>query len=282
MIRTTSIGHMATRLAVLTLISFPTLVAPVRADFAFDDFADVSDLQLNGNAAQVGNVLRLTSALPGQGGSAFTTTPVAMGDENTFTTFFQFRITDSGGFSDGDGFGADGIVFVIQTVSNSVGGVGGGIGYQGIAPSLGIEFDTWFNFEFSDPNGNHVGMNLNGSVVSSALALEPVRFNDGQVWSVWIEYDGPNDLLDIRWSDNNIRPLAPLMSVFIDVPLILGQNTAFVGFTSGTGAVYSNHDILRWVYYDSLVTIPEPSLSVLLLVGIVCASNACRRQPCHR
>lgn len=42
---------------------------------------------------------------------------------------------------DGLGCGADGLVFVVQTNSNKVGG-GGGIGYQGIPNSVGVELDT--------------------------------------------------------------------------------------------------------------------------------------------
>ena len=39
-------------------------------------------------------------------------------------------------------FGADGIAFVIQPISNDEGSLGGGIGYAGISPSIAIEFDT--------------------------------------------------------------------------------------------------------------------------------------------
>ena len=36
-------------------------------------------------------------------------------------------------------------MFVLQTVSSNVGGVGGGMGYVGIPNSVGIEFDNWNN-----------------------------------------------------------------------------------------------------------------------------------------
>ncbi|MEO7762506.1 MAG: hypothetical protein ABIS68_11425 [Casimicrobiaceae bacterium] len=39
---------------------------------------------------------------------------------------------------DSDGAGADGIVFVVQPVSSTVGGGGGGIGYFGIPTSLAV------------------------------------------------------------------------------------------------------------------------------------------------
>ena len=42
-----------------------------------------------------------------------------------------------------NGGGADGIAFVLQPVSTSLGSSGGGIGYQSISPSFSVEFDTY-------------------------------------------------------------------------------------------------------------------------------------------
>jgi hypothetical protein len=226
------------------------LYVPVaRADFIYTDFSSVAGLQINGHAEQVGPVLRLTPATTSRAGSAFTTTTVDLGSSNSFSTYFQFRITDSGGSSDLDGPGADGIVFVVQTVSNNVGAVGGQIGYGGIAPSLGVEFDTWPNSEYSDPNGNHVGINLNGNVVSVETQTEPVRFNNGGIWHVWIDFDGAAQRLEVRWSMSAARPVAAqLVRSGLDLVAVLGQSTAFVGFTSGTGAAFGAHDILQWEY----------------------------------
>src|SRR5262249_42888804 len=155
-----------------------------------------------------------------------------------FSTFFKFQIKNSGGIGDGDGVGADGIVFVVQTQNNNVGGVGGGLGYQGIHPSLGIEFDTYDNGTGAgDPNGNHVGVDLNGSLNSVATALEPTRFNNGDVWDVWVDYDGTNHTIQVRWSDDSVsstRPGASMLSYNVDLTSVLGQNSAFLGFTAGT------------------------------------------------
>ena len=42
--------------------------------------------------------------------------------------------------------GEDELVFVLKDKSNSsVGNYGGGMGYEGISPSFGIEFDTYYN-----------------------------------------------------------------------------------------------------------------------------------------
>jgi len=248
--------------------------AEAKAGFVFNDFSSTAGLQLNGNAAQVGNVLRVTPANFSQAGSAFTTASTALGNLNSFSTHFRFQITASGGAADGDGLGADGIVFVIQTVSNNVGTGGGGIGYLGIPSSIGIEFDTWDNGAFaSDPNGNHVGYDQNGNFTNLTV-IEPTRFNNGAIWDAWIDYNGATDALEARWSMSSIRPVAAQLATVVDLVTVLGQNTAFLGFTSGTGAAYGNHDILSWEYRDEFNPIgtqpvPEP-VSVIqwgLIVG---------------
>lgn len=258
----------------LPLVAMGLAAPAAQASFLYSDFSSTSGLQLNGSAAPVGNVLRLTPAVGNQSGSAFTTNSTSLGSNASFSTYFQFRITNSGGIGDGDGVGADGIVFVIQTVSNNVGGAGGGIGYQNISPSLGVEFDTYNNGGGAgDPNGNHVGIDLNGSVNSVTTALEPTRFNDGQIWNAWIDYNGSTNVLDVRWSLSTIRPTLAQLTLTQDLAALLGQNTAFVGFTAGTGAAWGNQEILQWEFRDSFnpidTAVPEPPAWTLAALGFV-------------
>ena len=152
-----------------------------------------------------------------------------------------------------DGFGADGLVFVVQTNSNSVGGAGGGIGYQGIANSLGIEFDTWDNgMGLGDPNGNHVAIDINGDLSSplGTVGIPSDRMNNGQIWYSWVDYDGLTDSLEVRLSTTNVRPASAITSTVIDLTTVLGSPNAYVGFTSGTGIAWGNHDILSWEFRD--------------------------------
>jgi hypothetical protein len=121
-----------------------------------------ADFTLNGSAKftigtdGVSSVLRLTDDY-NQSGSAFLTNTITLSNNASFSTYFKFQITDSQDFGDEDGEGADGLVFAIQTISSNVGGLGLGIGYQGINQSLGIEFDTFNNTAYgvNDINGNH-------------------------------------------------------------------------------------------------------------------------------
>jgi len=221
----------------------------------FDGFADTSLLTLNGGAAVVstadGTVLRVTRAAGGQAGSFFSSATV---DASSFSSKFSFRFTGQGGsiFDCNDSNGADGIVFVVQSVSSSVGTGGAGIGYQGIPKSVGVEFDNWCNSANNDPSKSHVGINVNGSVNHGAGAPYAANvtpdLDAGDRWWAWVDYDGTTLRLYLNRAD--IQPFQPIVSRTLDLPAILQQPTGFVGFTSGTGAAWANHDVIYWEYTD--------------------------------
>jgi hypothetical protein len=220
------------------------------AQLNYSDFSSTAGLQLNGAAAQSGTALRLTPAITGQRGSAFAT---AQQDVGAFCTFFQFQITNAGGASDSFGAGADGITFTIQdTGTTALGGNGGNIGYSPITPSVAVEFDTWNNGPVDDGNSNHVGINLNGSIASVVLSPVAPRFDDGNIWYAWIDYDG--ETLEVRVNQSGVRPISADLSYAIDIPTTIGANFAYVGFTSGTGSAYGDHDLLAWDFYSEGLT----------------------------
>jgi hypothetical protein len=216
---------------------------------------DTTALTFNGSAKHLavpcgGSALWLTPAQVNQAGSAFTTHPVSFGPKYLFHTFFQFQMTDPG--PDG---ASDGMTFTIQAQSASaLGGYGGALGYTGITPSVAVEFDTWQNVGV-DFNDNHVGILTDGQFIEidpqtpyGVTNCQPTGafgcMSNGDLWSVWIDYDGVN--LNVAVADNSTTRPANIISYPIDIPIILGQNSAFVGFTGGTGAGFENHYILDW------------------------------------
>jgi hypothetical protein len=246
----------------------------------YNDFSDLSGMTLNGSAASLNpnsdNHLRLTNYLS-QGSSAFSTNAIALNSNVSFSTAFSFNISNPVGIGDSDGQGADGLTFTLQTNSNTAGGIGGGIGYAGIANSLGIEFDTYNNGSIDNYNGNHVGIDLNGSMNSVAFAAVTPRLNNGQDWFAWVDYNGLTDLLEVRLNTTNLRPTAALLSYAVDLTSVLGSTSAYAGFTSGTGAGGNQHDILNWQFNSDYKpisqvgqdgTVPEPAPLALMLAGV--------------
>lgn len=261
------------------------VAAPARATtFLYPDFASTAGLQLNGSAAAAVDsagrkVLRVTPSVPFAAGSAFSATAVTLGADVSFSTFFRFNMNTPGGVSDGDGQGGDGLVFVVQTVSNTVGGVGGGIGYLGIPNSVGVEFDTIGNGPaLNDPDGNHVGINIGGAF-NGPTASVATRLNNSADYWAFIDYDGATNVLELRLSTTSSRPAAPLLSRSVNLAAELGSVDAFVGFTSGTGFAYNHHDIIEWEFRSSFDPIdPVPAPAALGLTGLALGALALRRR----
>ncbi len=264
-----------------------TTVSVEATTIVFNDFSDTSLLTLSGDAQTPttadGTVLRLTreqTISHSVNGSAFSSATI---NASNFSTYFEFRITNPGGvMTDLSGeTGADGLVFVVQSVSSSIGGGGVGLGYSGISPSIGVEFDTWHNSGI-DPSSNHIGINQNGSVDYNSgptVNIAP-NFDNGEIWYSWIDYDGTD--LEVRISENGLRPLDAIISQTLDISAILSQPNAYVGFTSGTWAAWGNHDILAWEYRDGFDPIdnpiPEPATMLLFGFGLLGLAGVNRRK----
>ena len=232
-------------------------------DFEFDSLADLSAFQVNPAAAGVGGALRLTDG-SGQAGSGFYRTPVLLGVDTSFTTRLEFRIG-------GPGDDGDGMAFVLQgNASTALGTSGQGLGYGGLINSLAIEMDTDQDAA-GDTNGNHIAVHLAGDTdTPEATATAPFNLEDGNAHTLWVDYDGTTNTLDIYLAEpvTEELPASPLLSVSgVDLPVIVGSQGYF-GFTGGTGPA-GTHDVEAWslavgtgsepLVVQTYVPTPQPS-----------------------
>jgi hypothetical protein len=198
--------------------------------------------------------IRLTPSEMWTAGSAWSTTKRALA--GGFETHFTFRMSNPGPadllVGGNTAPGADGIVFVIQNMSqNAVGAAGVGIGYAGMTSSVAVEFDTWMNAGEGDPSGNHVsihtgGIGPNSTVESYAIgtANVPADFYDGQPHQVVIRYVPGTMTVSL---DGVVILTAAINLTNVGGNSVLdGSGKAWAGFTSATGGAYGTHDVLSW------------------------------------
>ncbi|MGI8745932.1 MAG: L-type lectin-domain containing protein [Bryobacteraceae bacterium] len=257
--------------------------------FTYNGFSNTSGLTLIGNTTTAstidGAVLRLTTAGTGESGAAYSTLPVTLGANNTFSTMFQFRFTNPGGIDP-----ADGITFLLAANPSGLGTSGVGLGYAGVPNSVAIEFDTYNNGAGDGNSSNHVGIDTGGNLTDSSLtnvygnpscgfangipAQNPNTaagcLSNGHLWTANISYNGSNltvTLLDPA----EMSSFTAINGAAINLASILGTNTAFVGFTAGTGAGFENHDIVNWQFANTaqITGVPEPATPLLLGTGLL-------------
>ncbi|MCX5952201.1 MAG: YDG domain-containing protein [Cyanobacteria bacterium] len=217
-----------------------------------------SSLQFNGDAywdSAKGSVV-LTPSAVNKSGSFFYDTAISLADDASFSTSFQFKISESKGHDGQDG--ADGLVFVIKNSNaKAIGDNGEGLGYKGISNSLGIEFDTYNNGivaeAYKDSDGNHVGINLNGSIESKEATKIASNFNNALPWTAWVDYNDNLRSVDVRLANNsNSRPDSSVLSYILQKSLkdtigeVNGSSLASFGFTAATGGATGKHEILSW------------------------------------
>lgn len=211
----------------------------------FANFSNISKFKLNGTTSQSGTVLRLTSAVGGQAGSAFYTTPVPVGADTSFSTHFQYKIHS--------GNGADGLVFMLQNSGagiNALGAAGGSLGYNGIAPSLAVAVRTY--------GGNRVEICLNGC--GTVAAYPPPYSLRGSSQHIWIDYNGATNMMSVFVAQTNTKPASAVMTFNYNLTSLGAQ--AYMGFSAGTGAVVDIHDIEAWEF-----AIQNPQTIYPLTVG---------------
>jgi len=230
-------------------------------------FASHTGLTANGSAFFTGTVARLTDGGYGQAGSLFYHKKKV--SVTQFTNRFTFQLFK------GTNPPADGITFTIQNNSpTALGPAGGGLGYGpdhkegsgGIPNSVALKFDLYNN---EGEGINSTGLYFNGEAPTTPWAdLDGTGINlhSQHRFLVRMEYDGV--ALGVTIRDNATRRAATLFYT-VDIPEIIGSDTAYVGFTGGTGGLTATQDIRTWKFASTAGTsspqaVPEPGGLALL------------------
>jgi hypothetical protein len=233
-------------------------------------FTDHSDLQANGSAQfTVENLLRLTNNF-GQAGSAFTVQQVGI---RGFTTTFQFRLHEGTQPNP-----ADGLTFTLQGNSPTALGFGGGaLGYQGIGRSVAVKFDIWNNEGETD---NSTGLFFNGDPptvphapgeVNIPLAANNVNLRSQSTKTITLTYNGVNHTLIETIHDptpGQINNGNFTTTYNVDIAARLGLDSAYAGFTGGTGGAFVLQDVLNWRYNEQEGNLPPRAPTNLRVVQV--------------
>jgi len=201
-------------------------------------------ITLNGSAKYVGTRLRLTDSSSAGAADAFYSTPVNV---QSFTTDFTFQLTNAN---------ADGITFIVQNNSAALlGPPGGGLGYgpdmpsgtgtTGIPKSVAVKFDLYNN---AGEGGDSTGFYTNGvspTVPATDLSTTGINLHSGDIFAVHLVYDGTTLTMSIKDTVSNATFST---STVVNIPSVVGGNTAYVGFGAGVGGSVATQEIITWTY----------------------------------
>ncbi len=190
---------------------------------------------LNGSATQNScNCYTLTPAQFTQAGSVWNSNKINL------TIPFDFWFNVYLGCADVNG--ADGIVFMLQPLSTSIGGSGGGMGFTGIVPSIGITLDTWQNVEYNDPAYDHISIQANGNATHGTDLAGPIQASSASdniedcQWHIFrISWDPATQWLR-AYFDNVLRVETQINLV---TTIFNNDPNVYWGFTAATGGAHN-------------------------------------------
>ncbi|MFM7235069.1 MAG: lectin-like domain-containing protein, partial [Flavobacteriales bacterium] len=211
--------------------------------------ACAQNYSLNGGASAFnGDCFAVTQNQLWQNGSVWYTDLLDL--TQPFTLEFQMN------FGTNDDNGADGMVFVLQTVGpNAIGNDGAGIGYEGFNPAFGIEFDTFHNSQYSDLTTDHVAFQRNGDInhTGGNNIAGPVNANaagsnieDGQEHPVKITWNPTTEVVELYFD------CAFRLSAQVDLvnSVFNGTSQVWWGFTGATGGLSNLHVVCLADVYE--------------------------------
>jgi hypothetical protein len=104
-------------------------------------------------------------------------------------------------------------------------------------------------------NAGGEGLDSTGLYTDGAIPTVPaidlsstgIDLHSGDTMAVQLVYDGTTLTMTIT---DTVTQATYTTSFTINIPSTVGGNTAYVGFTGGTGSATANQAILAWTYGD--------------------------------
>jgi hypothetical protein len=208
-------------------------------------FSSTAGLTLNGSAVATNDTrLQLTNGALWEAGSVFWNSPINV---QAFTTNFQFQLSNAQG---------NGFTFTIQNMGpTALGGDSAGLGYQDIQKSVAIKFN-FYNYQGEGSDSTGIYTNGQPPVLPTVdISSSGIELGSGDSIEAQVTYTGLT--LTLKLTDLVTNKTFTL-SQAINIPSIVGANTAYVGFTGGTGGLSSSQKLISWTYATQAV---HPSFS---------------------
>ena len=196
--------------------------------------SSVKEFKLGGSAAILNEeCIRLTPATPYVSGSAWFQNPMDLE--------YPFELTVDLVLGENDEMGADGIVFVFHP-SMQTGYRGEGMGFAGLYPSLGIEFDTYQNYHLGDPAADHVAIMPHGQAHHARSMVGPIdlpNLENGAKRPLTISWNPGSKTLQVALDGNTVATYQGDI-----VKEIFGGNSkVYWGATAATGRKINYQDV---------------------------------------
>ena len=196
-------------------------------------FTSGAQLAMNGGATVSNNRLILTSNGPNEARSAFFNTKQNI---QNFSSSFRFQVNGNRE--------ADGFTMVFQNAGpTALGAIGGGFGYNGIATSVALKFNLW-----SAVSQSGLGTSVNNNAVAN-VATGTINMRAGNPINTVVSYAGTR--LTLLMTDS-VTGVAWTKVYTVNIPSIVGANTAWVGFTGATGGASASFEIVNWTWSAGL------------------------------
>jgi hypothetical protein len=234
----------------------PALAA---SDVCYKGGPTLANFKLNGDAFLDGSSIVITPDAGNKAGSAMYQTKFSTATD--FHLKLVLKISTTSSIQP-----ADGMAFVMHNDARGttvVGGLGDGVGYQGILNSVVVEFDTYKNAW--DPVNPHIAITRQGQashthvsntglpVIQFSALTPPINPVDGNPLHIWIDYAAATDDLKVFVASSDSKPASAALSAVLDLATELGADF-YVGFTGSTGGAWDKHEFLELYATDTSAT----------------------------